>query len=89
MLDFLPEKGDTWSCVSDLLFTLACSARDSPAYITVKFDDMYIVNQVTFSGYPDPSCTRSVENDRSSPFCYQVRGYIYIHIIAKSTYMHV
>ena len=70
LLDIVPEKGDNWSCVSDFLFTLACSANDNPACITVKFDDMYIVNQVTFVGYCDPSCT---ENERT-PFCYQVRG---------------
>ena len=71
LLDIVPEKGDNWSCVSDFLFMLASSANNNPAYITVKFDDMYIVNQVTFDGYPDPSCTRNAENERT-PFCYQV-----------------
>ena len=70
LLDIVPEKGDNWSCVSDFLFTLASSANDNPACITVKFDDIYIVNQVTFIGYCDPSRT---ENERT-PFCYQVRG---------------
>jgi hypothetical protein len=71
LLDIVPEKGDNWSCVSDFLFSLACPANNNPACITVKFDDMYIVNQVTFDGYADRSCTRNAENERT-PFCYQV-----------------
>ena len=67
----VPEKRGNWLCVSDLLFTLASSANNNPAYITVKFDDMYIVNHVMFEGYPDRSCTRNAENEQT-PFCYQV-----------------
>ena len=51
ILDIVPEKGDNWSCVSDFIFTLTVPAAQDPAYITVKFDDIYIVNQITFTGY--------------------------------------
>lgn len=71
LLDILPEKEDTWSCVSDFLFNLTGSAADDPAYITVKFDDMYIVNQITFTGYSDPTYSSDVGREHS-PFCYQV-----------------
>ena len=71
VLDIVPEKRKNWSCVSDLLFTLTSSANENPSWITVKFDDMYIVNRVTFDSYTDPRCTESM----CSPFSYQVGGH--------------
>ena len=65
--DGVPEKGDNWSCVSDFIFTLC--AQD-PAYITVKFDDIYIVNQITFRGYSSEFDSDSSRDN--SPFCYKV-----------------
>ena len=72
LLDLPPDKiGDDWSCVADLLFILALSAAQDPAYITVRFDDVYIVNQISFNGYSD--VTHSADDtSRESPFCYQV-----------------
>ena len=71
LLDIVPEKGDDWSCVADFLFNLAGSASEDPAYITVKFDDMYIVNQISFDGYSDPTCASDADREHT-PFCYQV-----------------
>ena len=72
--DVLPERNDDWSCVSDLVFTLTVSAAQDPAHITVKFDDVYIVNQMLFEGYsPDTDAVSTSEASReNSPFCYQV-----------------
>ena len=74
LLDILPEKADNWSYVSDFIFTLMSPASQDSTYITVKFDDIYIVNQITFEGYPadsDAACANNASRE-NSPFCYQV-----------------
>lgn len=48
-----PEKGSQWSCMSNFLFWLAGSAREDPAYVTVQFDDLYLINHIVFEGYYD------------------------------------
>ena len=55
-------------------FTRIFSASRDPAHITVRFDDVYVVNQVTFHGYMPESDVASAGNaDRAnSPFCYKV-----------------
>ena len=70
ILDTVPEKGDNWCYVSDFIFNLDVYVAQDPAYITVEFDDIYIVNQITFRGY-------SFEFNSDSSFdkglfCYKV-----------------
>ena len=71
LLDLLPDKTDNWSCVYDFTFALTGPASEAPAYLTVKFDDVYIVNQLTFSGYSTMGGSTEASRD-NSPFCYQV-----------------
>ena len=73
LIDFLPEKGSQWSCMSDFLFRLAGSASEEPAYITVQFDDLYLMNHIVFEGYYDPADV-NFSSQKVSPFCYQVSG---------------
>ena len=41
----------TESCVSDLIFELMKPAKDVLTCITVELDDLYIINEIIFSGY--------------------------------------
>ena len=73
-MDVLPDRTNDWSHICDLVFTLILSASRDPAHITVRFDDVYVVNQVTFHGYmPESDVASAGDADRAnSPFCYKV-----------------
>jgi hypothetical protein len=77
-LELLPSGSSSgardWSCVCDYLFSLSIPATRDPGHITVKFDDVYIVNELTFSGYlpeEEGMCLKDASRE-NSPFCYQV-----------------
>ena len=74
-LDVVPGSEEC-SNVCDLTFSLTISASRDPAHFTVQFDDVYIVNELTFDAYmPESDVASAKDADRyNSPFCYKVRA---------------
>ena len=73
-MDVLPGRSDGRTSVCDFTFNLTVSAAVDPAHLTVRFDNVYLVNQLTFDGYlPETGVESPHDADReNSPFCYKV-----------------
>ena len=70
--DIQPGKEGTWTCVSDVFFNLIEPAQKIPGYISIKFDDIYIVNHIIFTG--ESLQTKLQCDTEEPPFCYEVKA---------------
>ena len=54
--------------IAKLAFTLLCKlAYGEVGVITLEFSDAYLINELKFNGYPDPS-----DETIQEPFCYKI-----------------
>lgn len=65
----LPPKKYDKVC-SSLVFRLLHRASMEPSFITLRFRDVYLVNELQFRGFPEPSGDFTTEE----PFCYKIRA---------------
>jgi hypothetical protein len=73
VLDLLPGRSEECATICDYSFSLTFSANVDPAHLTVRFDNVYLVNQITFDGYLPDVCKSPGDADRdNSPFCYKM-----------------
>ena len=76
VLDLLPGRSEESATICDYSFSLTFSANVDPAHLTVRFDNVYLVNQIMFDGYLPDVCKSPGDADRdNSPFCYKVREF--------------
>ncbi|CAI8052521.1 BTB/POZ domain-containing protein 9, partial [Geodia barretti] len=73
ILDLLPGRSEESATICDYSFSLTFSANVDPAHLTVRFDNVYLVNQIMFDGYLPDVCKSPGDADRdNSPFCYKM-----------------
>ena len=76
VLDLLPGRSEESATICDYSFSLTFSANVDPAHLTVRFDNVYLVNQIMFDGYLPDVCKSPGDADRdNSPICYKVREF--------------